>query len=174
MRKIDEIIIHCAATRPGWREDESTISKIEEVRRWHVDGRGWSDIGYHFLIDRDGTVEAGRPVSRAGAHVRGHNRNSIGICLFGGHGAAATDNFYDHFTPEQDAALRKLIDTLVGQYGSLDISGHNEYSVKGCPGFQVGDWLEAGLIQHTDPAEQPQGLLSLIASILAGIFGGRK
>jgi len=174
MRKIDEIIIHAAATRPGWREDESTISKVEEVRRWHVDERGWSDIGYHFMIDRDGTVEDGRPVSRAGAHVRGHNANSIGVCLFGGHGAAATDDFYDHFTPEQDAALRELIDTLVGKYGTLQISGHNEYSAKGCPGFQVGDWLEDGPIHHDDTAEDPQGLSALVSSILASIFGGRK
>lgn len=174
MRNIDEIIIHCAATPPNWREDKSTISKVEEVRRWHVDQRGWSDIGYHFMIDRDGTVEHGRPVSRAGAHVRGHNGNSIGVCLFGGHGAAATDRFEDHFTPEQDIALRELIDTLVGQYGDMRISGHNEYAAKGCPGFQVGDWLEDGPLLHDEPAELPQGLLSTIASIFLSIFGGKK
>jgi hypothetical protein len=172
MRQINGIIIHCAATPPDWREDESTISKVEEVRRWHVDINGWSDIGYHFLIDRDGTVEEGRPVSRAGAHVRGHNSDTIGVCLFGGHGSAATDTFEQHFTPQQDAALRELIDALVGQYGDMEISGHNKYAAKACPGFQVGDWLGRGPLLHDDPAGQPQGLLAAFLAAVARIFGG--
>ena len=67
MRKLDTIIIHCTATRSGWMEDSPTTEKVNEVRRWHLD-RGWSDVGYHYLIDRDGTIASGRPVERSGAH----------------------------------------------------------------------------------------------------------
>jgi hypothetical protein len=63
-----------------------TSEKVAEVRRWHVQDRGWKDIGYHFLIDRDGTVAKGRPVEQVGAHTMDHNVGSIGISLFGGHG----------------------------------------------------------------------------------------
>ena len=88
MRPIDEIIVHCAATRPDWWKSKSLGQKIAEVRRWHTAappvGRGWSDAGYHFLIDRNGRVGPGRPLERIGAHVVGHNTGTIGICLFGG------------------------------------------------------------------------------------------
>ena len=68
MRKIDELIIHCTATRAEWMSDNSTAAKVKEVTKWHLD-RGWSDCGYHYLIDRDGTVAEGRPVEQAGAHA---------------------------------------------------------------------------------------------------------
>ena len=140
-RHIDEIIVHCTATRSDWWSKKTAQEKVNEVRRWHT-GRGWSDVGYHYLIDRDGTIVKGRPVERAGAHVKGHNANSIGISLFGGHGASATDVFQDHFTLAQDAALRELIVSLCNDFPSIKkISGHNEYSNKGCPGFKVGSWM---------------------------------
>jgi len=105
--------------------------------------RGWSDIGYHYLIDRDGTVAKGRPIERVGAHVRGHNAGSIGISLFGGHGSSENDAFADNFTPEQDAALRDLLSDLRREYPAIKrISGHNEFAAKACPGFRVGRWLE--------------------------------
>ena len=115
--------------------------KVAEIRRWHVSERGWKDIGYHFLIDRDGKVAPGRPVEKEGAHVMGHNTGTIGIALFGGHGSAETDAFAQNFTPEQDAALRKLIADLRRQYPIISkISGHNEYAAKACPGFNVPAW----------------------------------
>ena len=66
MRKINKIIVHCTATQ------ESKDVSLDEVRRWHLN-RGWRDIGYHFLIQRDGTVEEGRPIEQSGAHTKGHN-----------------------------------------------------------------------------------------------------
>jgi len=78
MRKIDKIIIHCSATREG---ENYTV---DTIRSWHVDGRGWSDIGYHFYIDLYGKIHKGRDIAKIGAHVKGHNRNSIGICYCGG------------------------------------------------------------------------------------------
>jgi N-acetylmuramoyl-L-alanine amidase len=141
MRQITEAIVHCTATRPEWWASRTTSQKVREIRRWHVEDRGWSDIGYHYLIDRNGTVAEGRPIERDGAHVRGHNRGTIGISLFGGHGSNENDAFEDHFTPEQDAALRKLLAQLQDRYGFTKVSGHNEYAAKACPGFRVNRWL---------------------------------
>ena len=150
MRKIDEIIIHCTVTRPDWMDGRPTSDKVAEVRRWHVEDNGWSDIGYHFLIDRDGTVVKGRPVEKAGAHTKGCNANSVGIALFGGHGASATDQFEDHFTDWQAIALRALITNLEQGHPITKVSGHNQYANKGCPGFKVGDWVTR------EPAREPR------------------
>jgi hypothetical protein len=141
MRKIDEIIIHCTATRPNWWEDKTTEEKVAEVKRWHVQDNGWSDLGYHYLIDRDGTVAKGRPVEKAGAHCKGHNSTTIGVSLFGGHGSSERDTFNEHFTVEQNKALRELLADLSDTYGIKKISGHNRYSAKACPGFNVPRWL---------------------------------
>lgn len=142
MRNIDQVIIHCADTRPLWWQGKTTSQKVEEVRRWHVQDNGWSDVGYHYLIDRDGTIAEGRPIHRVGAHTRGHNKGSIGIMLFGGHNSSADDDFHDNFTKAQEASLRKLIDELKRVYPITLINGHNEYANKACPGFSVQKWLE--------------------------------
>lgn len=142
MRNINEIIVHCTATRPDWMAESSTEQKVAEVRRWHVDINKWSDIGYHYLIDRDGTIVKGRPVEVAGAHTKGHNANSIGVSLFGGFGSAASDSFVDHYTAEQAIALHNLIDELKSQNPDIKkVSGHNQYSSKACPGFNVPRWM---------------------------------
>jgi N-acetylmuramoyl-L-alanine amidase len=141
MRKINEIIVHCTATRPSWWADRLTQDKVDEVRRWHVEERGWKDVGYHWLIDRDGTVINGRDESVTGAHVRGRNANSIGISLFGGHGSSKDDTFEEHFTPEQDAALRQLIAEIEQRHAITKVSGHSEYANKACPGFNVSSWI---------------------------------
>ena len=131
-RHIDEIILHCSATREG--QDIS----VETIRSWHVDGNGWSDIGYHFVILLDGTVETGRPLRRAGAHVKGRNASSIGICYVGGveqDGETAKDTM----TPAQEQATRNLITSLRAVFGPLSLHGHNEFSAKACPSFKVNE-----------------------------------
>ena len=181
MRHINEIIVHATATRPEWGADQSNAWKVEQVRKWHVIDRGWAAIGYHYLITRDGQVHTGRPIGRAGAHVMGRNANSIGIALFGGFGGAATDQFEDHFTPEQDKALRKLIADLQRQYPTVKkISGHHQYSIKACPCFDVSEWLaeKPAPISHPDPVEQPPSnpiaaLLTALVSILQGLLNRR-
>lgn len=140
MREISEIVVHCSATRPQWMSEHPLSAKIAEIKVWHL-ARGWSDIGYHFLIDRNGAQGKGRPIERVGAHVRGHNRGTIGVCLIGGHGAASTDKFLDNFTEAQDESLRTMIGDLWSYYGHLIVSGHNEYAAKACPGFDVQTWL---------------------------------
>jgi len=190
MRPITEIVVHCSATRPEWMQSETLWAKRQEIKRWHMtpgvlSAKGANDIGYHWLIDRNGQSVHGRPVEQVGAHVRGHNTGTIGICLIGGHGSSEKDDFAEHFTPEQDKALRSMIAGLRKQYGSgLKVSGHNEYAAKACPGFTVRDWLlkkpaaapvEPPRAEVTpDPAEQPGGLWAALAALLAGILGGKK
>lgn len=145
MRNIDEIVVHCSATKPAWMQGKSLAAKVAEIKRWHTDpkprGRGWSDIGYHYLIDRDGTVMVGRPVERTGAHTRGHNRKTIGVCLIGGHGSSADDDFSENFTASQDKRLNAFIAELKRRHPTIaKVSGHNQYAAKACPGFNVMIW----------------------------------
>lgn len=125
MRKINKIILHCSAT-PNGRNDSA-----KDIHRWHRD-RGWSGIGYHYVIKVDGIVENGRPEYWEGAHAYGHNKDSIGICLIG------TDSFSD----EQMYRLSELVRNLKNKYLPCEIIGHNEISNKICPGFDVKKWLK--------------------------------
>ncbi len=167
MRELNEIIVHCTATPAGWRSEQTAEQKTAEVKRWHVtpkpDGRGWSDIGYHYLVDRDGTVVEGRPLERNGAHVLGHNTGTIGIALFGGKGGASTDHFNDNFTQEQNAALRSLINTLKQRWGITKLSGHNEYAAKACPCFDVRTWYNR---------KQPRTSIAQASTMQAGAVAG--
>lgn len=136
-----EIIIHCSAYPPNWKKDFSTKAKVEAIREDHINRRGWSDIGYHHLIDRDGTLAVGRPWNKTGAHVRGRNTGTRGVCLLGGKGSNENDDFFDHFTQEQFDALENYLQSLLLVMPHLKFSGHNEYAAKACPGFQVKDFL---------------------------------
>ena len=133
---MNEIIVHCTATPPQWMYNNSIEAKIIEVTRWHR-ARGFRTIGYHWIIDRDGTVAAGRPETEMGAHVKGHNMGTIGISLIGAAGAAATDEFNEHFTFAQRAALADLIREISARTNIKRVTGHNLYAAKGCPGFDV-------------------------------------
>ncbi len=138
---VTEIILHCADTRPEWMAGRPLTEKVTEIRRWHVRQRGWRDIGYHWVIDRDGAVAPGRPETEIGAHVEGHNRGTIGVCLLGGYGASADDPFEKNFTPAQAAAVKRLIGEIKGSTAIRQVSGHNDYAAKACPGFRVVAWL---------------------------------
>lgn len=129
MRKITEIIIHCSATPQGV---DYTVADID---RWHRQ-RGFNKIGYHYVIYRDGSIHPGRPVEEIGAHCRGHNANSIGVCYIGGLDA---DTFEptDTRTPQQRQALRELVSKLKEQYPEATVHGHNEFADKACPCFRV-------------------------------------
>jgi len=143
MREVKTIVIHCTATRPNWMAEKTSDQRWAEIKRWHVSDRGWSDIGYHWGIDRDGTLHRGRPSNRIGAHTRGENRNSIGIVLFGGHGARQNDSFIEHFTHAQDRKLLQLIEAILKEFTSIDrIAGHNEFAAKACPGFSVPKYYD--------------------------------
>jgi hypothetical protein len=122
--------------------DQSVEAKRDEIDRWHRD-RGFNSFGYHYLIDRDGQTCAGRGLEEQGAHTYGHNDDSIGICLVGGHGSSSTDAFSTNYTDAQDQALRVLINELKIRIPTIKkVSGHNDYTnAKACPGFKVERWL---------------------------------
>ena len=144
MRHIDEIVIHATATNPNWYADKDAADVVKEIRRWHTTERGWSDIGYHFLVHRNGQIAAGRPITRSGAHTRGHNKSTIGIALVGGRGGCADDVFMDNFTADQARELQALIESLQQEFPTIStISGHNDYATKACPCFDVAQWVAA-------------------------------
>ncbi len=137
MRKINHIVVHCSATKAGKDFD------VNDIRRWHKQ-RGWSDVGYHYVIKLDGTVQKGRSVERTGAHVRGHNKDTIGVCLIGGldkNGDPAAN-----FTQAQLNALRVLLLSLKEKYARADILGHRDFPGvhKACPCFNVRRWWRTG------------------------------
>ena len=129
MRNINRLIIHCTATPEG--RDHT----VADVTRWHLE-RGFTDIGYHYLIRLDGTVEDGRHVDKAGAHVKGHNLYSIGIVYVGGCDLKMRPK--DTRTVQQKCALRDLIANLRENYPRATVHGHNEFDKgKACPSFNV-------------------------------------
>lgn len=130
----DFIVVHCAATKA------SMDIGVREIRQWHVQ-QGWLDIGYHFVIRRNGTVENGRPHDVIGSHVKGYNSRALGICLAGG----IDDNGKpeNNFTPEQFASLKLLLIAQKRQYPQAKIVGHHDLdSGKACPSFKVSEWLK--------------------------------
>ncbi|MFN3313501.1 MAG: N-acetylmuramoyl-L-alanine amidase [Hyphomonas sp.] len=139
---VDEIIVHCAATRPDWMAGRPLAEKLAEIRRWHMSvPLNWKDIGYHWVIDRDGKVLAGRAETVIGAHAGAvKNRGTLGVCLLGGHGSSETDSFFQHYTRQQDVTLRQMIDAISARTAINKITGHNEYAAKACPGFDVTTW----------------------------------
>lgn len=154
MANITKIIIHCADTHNGMRLARFGKTAAQRIDDWHEKAgfrreinnriafnRSLGYIGYHFVIDTDGTVESGRKVGERGAHVKGQNTGSIGICLVG----------YSKFTLKQWQALAKLVHQLSAQYPDASLHGHREFAAKFCPGFDVQEWVKGGftpLSQH--------------------------
>lgn len=129
-REINSIILHCTATRATRR------ITAKEIRRYHVDILGWKDIGYHYVILTDGTVETGRDLSAAGAHCKGHNANSIGIVYVGG--IDSRDKPADTRTDSQKASMDSLICVLQRIYPNASVYGHRDFANKACPCFEAG------------------------------------
>tara|TARA_R100000541_G_scaffold28311_2_gene37610 strand:+ start:5765 stop:6181 length:417 start_codon:yes stop_codon:yes gene_type:complete len=130
MRTITKIIVHCSAT-PRHKDFSA-----EDIRDWHVKGNGWDDIGYHFVIRLDGSIEYGRMVDKSGAHARGNNRDSIGICYIGGKSRDMED-WEDTRTEKQKKSLLILIKTLKLCHKEALICGHRDFSTKPCPSFDA-------------------------------------
>ena len=149
MNKIDAIVIHCSATRAG--QDV----RAADIDKWHKE-RGFAMIGYNYVIDLDGTVEVGRPLSMDGAHCntaglsgQSYNKHSIGICYVGG--LDENGNPADTRTPEQKLSLANLVYKLINEYPIVEVIGHRDASpdkngngkiernewIKQCPCFDV-------------------------------------
>lgn len=133
-RNITEIIVHYTATPEG--EEFSN----EQIKTSHL-ARGFSDIGYHYVIGLDGELRPGRSESIAGAHCTGHNTRSIGVCYVGGCPPRSVENWkyigIDTRTDKQKAALIALLKELKKKYPGATIHGHNEFANKPCPGFNA-------------------------------------
>lgn len=167
---IHTVVIHCSATANGrsLRNDRETAAQV--IDRWHKE-KGYKrsevaikrfnpslkHIGYHVVIDIDGSIEYGREIGEIGAHVKGHNTGSIGICLVGGIGQGAEKN-HGRYTEAQWHALRQVLVTIAPQCSQAEIVGHRDLSpdlngdgkitpnewLKTCPNFDVHEWLDRG------------------------------
>jgi len=144
-RVTDLVILHHSAS--------PATTTLSDIRRWHTapppDGRGWEDVGYHWVVLVDGTVEAGRDESLVGAHCLGLNYRSVGVCLVG--------NFADGVPvpPAQWAAAVGLVAEICHRYGIVpgDVRGHGEIAATACPGFEPADFrraLTASLGMHQE------------------------
>lgn len=135
--KTNTIFIHAADTPStmdiGWRE----------IHQWHVKDNGWAAIGYHVVIRRDGTIEAGRPLDAVGAHVASRNSDSVGICLIGGKGPYSAGP-EAHYTPDQLVSLVAVIKELLGKYPGAEVLGHRDADPgKQCPSFDAKGWWKS-------------------------------
>ena len=127
MRNIKEIIIHCSAT------EEGKPFTVADIDLWHRK-RGWRCIGYHYVVYLDGTIAYGRKPTEIGAHCRGHNADSIGICYIGGR---RKGEYADTRTPQQKEALLRLLSNLKKIYPNAKIYGHRDFAPKACPCFDA-------------------------------------
>lgn len=134
------LITHCSATPPNLDIGAA------EIDRWHR-RRGWRGIGYHFVVRRNGLVEPGRPLDSVGAHARGANQDSVGLCLIGGVTQTRPLRPEANFTPAQLDALAELIADLKARYPLARILGHRDLPgvSKACPSFDVRAWLSGRL-----------------------------
>lgn len=126
MRTINAHIVHCSDSEDG---------DVKVIREWHK-ARGWLDVGYHFVIRRDGEIEVGRTLDQIGAHTEGHNADSVGTCLIGKRA----------FTPAQMRALQRINEMLESLFPGIKTYGHRDFDKHGktCPNFEVKDVLECG------------------------------
>lgn len=143
MKKPEAIILHSTATPEG------RGVTVKTIRNWHKQ-RGFSDVGYHFVIGTKGELWAGRSLNFQGAHTKGHNK-TIGIAYVGG---VDVNNQFpkDTLSEKQEATLLRLVETLRAKYGPLALWGHNEFSSKACPSFDVIEKFGFELCLRDDPA----------------------
>ena len=140
--KTDTIVIHCSAT-PA----DMDIG-VEKIKHWHVVDNGWDDVGYHYVIKRDGTLEKGRDESMVGSHARAVNGTSLGICLIGG--SNKSGDWENNFNDEQFETLLSIVKELKDKYNINKVIGHYEVDdVKKCPSFDVQEWLDKHGISNT-------------------------
>lgn len=138
------LVIH----HSGFYEQDG-LSTMLEIQRAHRDDRGWADVGYHFMVDKDGTIYEGRDLTVRGVHTEGYNTGSLGVCLLG-------DFRFEAPSQTQLASTYRLNNWLVYRTGLTHLAGHKEFNdFTVCPGTFVANQLEdianrAGLIWSTD------------------------
>jgi len=168
--RVTHLVIHYSATAI---ERDYTSNDIDQMHR----KRGFREIGYHYFIRKSGAVETGRDLSQpgrfeVGAHSKGENSASIGICFEGGVRAAAPNVGFDSRTPEQTAAMIRVIDNLIERFPGAIVEGHRDMpgAATQCPGFDVRAWWD-DVVRERNSA--PSGFWPLIANLFRSIFGGK-
>ena len=176
MHQINKIVIHCSATANGKALGSERQTAAQVIDGWHANrsfkrqptyrkqfNPHLSAIGYHYVIDTDGTISTGRAENETGAHVKGHNLNSLGICLVGGVGVGA-EKHHGRYTKAQWLSLHELIQNLSTRYPNARLCGHRDLSPdlngdgkitpnewqKVCPSFSVSSWLDVGEIVYQE------------------------
>lgn len=129
-RKIDTIIIHCSATKDG------VPFHAADIDLWHKQ-RGFSCIGYHYVVTIDGCIEKGREENETGAHCvqQRMNHRSIGVCYIGG--LDKNGNPSDTRNDAQKKALLRLVKSLKSRYPGVSVRGHRDFAPKACPCFDA-------------------------------------
>ena len=142
MRPINLIVVHCSSSDNPKDDSPEQIKKLHTGNiktpaiwgKYHINCFGWSDIGYHYIITKDGQIQTGRPIERPGSHAKGYNSTSIGVCLTG----------EKEFTELQFQSLRKLSKELILKHklSIIDIVPHNKLNKgKACPNFDLDQAL---------------------------------
>lgn len=185
MTNITHIVLHYSAT---YEDQNLTVKDIDKMHK----ARGWSGVGYHYVIRRDGTIETGRPEKQVGAHVGGQNSGKIGICCIGGLNRKTGPNVgVDNRTPAQIQATVQLVKSILARHPKAKVVGHRDLAPTQCPGFDVIPWWAAALkgtapkptpapaapaAPKPAPAPTPETRAGFWASLIAAIvkFFGRK
>lgn len=171
MRSIKTIVLHYSATYPD--QDFG----VADIRKMHL-ARGFRDVGYHYVIKRDGTVQKGRPEAEVGAHVSGHNANTIGICCIGGIERKTGPNVgVDNRTQAQKDATVRLVRELLARYPGATVLGHRDLGPTQCPGFDVRSWWKTvnaaplPVVTEEDPREPSEDFEARLAALETAVFG---
>lgn len=155
MRVINLIVIHCSAT------PNNVPVSVAQIRQWHL-ARGFAGVGYHYVITLDGAVHATRPESEMGAHAKGFNSASLGICMVGGTGGPEKAN-PGRYHLNQWEALQRLVQSLQKRFPGVRVVGHRDLSpdldgdgtiepnewIKLCPSFDVAIWLAHSMVPES-------------------------
>jgi N-acetylmuramoyl-L-alanine amidase len=142
------LVVHCSATKA--HQDFG----VDDIREWHVKDNGWLDVGYNFVIKRDGVIERGRPAMAVGSGVAGYNSHSLHVCLIGG--IDNDGNAEDNFTDAQRKSLAFLLASL-NKYVApkAEVCGHRDFPgvQKACPSFDAKAWWKA--VSSTEASANP-------------------
>ena len=139
--KTDSIVVHCSQT------PKSMDIGVDKIAQWHIQDNGWEDVGYHWIIKRDGTIESARPEDMQGAHAPAANHRSVAICLIGG-SEDDGKGWENNFTDKQFESLKNKVIDIQDKYEITHIIGHRDVDDrKECPSFDVPGWLiENGVV----------------------------
>lgn len=149
--EVQYIVVHCSATAAD--EDIG----VDDIRRWHL-RRGKADVGYHYVIRRNGLIEKGRYDSVPGAHAPGYDRYSLALCLVGGL-KKGTTKAEDNFAPAQKAALFTVLKELNAKHPNATILGHRDLPgvTHLCPAFDVSLWLKGTQLEKFTNGQEGKG-----------------